>query len=249
MAHPDRSTPGARSLSLLLADPPAISPAPVSRAPVGNTGTKKRHRVLVALTALTVVLTGAGVGGFLLLRASGMMAGPRNPALSFSLPSMPRFGTPAARPSAHPSAHPTVRPRRKTAHSAATATPGLTDKVAPTRKTHRGFVSRPAIDGAPVQVKLTVRGGGSRPIQGQFEIRNNGTQPIAGWEIALSLPADVIVSVANAREQSSDGVLLLEPLDAAEVVPPHGGTLTVRFTAEGTQTVPQACGFNEIACA
>jgi hypothetical protein len=255
MAHPDRWTPGARSLSLLLADPPAISgPAPARTAPVGpasagSTGTKKRHRVLVTLMALTVVLTGAGVGGFLLLRASGMMAGPRSPALSFSLPSMPRFGTPAARPSAHPAAHPVVRPRRKTAPSAVTATPGLTDKVTPSRKTHRAFVSRPAIDGAPVQVKLTVRGGGSRPIQGQFEIRNNGTQPIAGWEIALSLPGDVIVSVANASEQSSDGVLLLEPLDAAEVVPPHGGTLTVRFTAEGTQTVPQACGFNEIACA
>ncbi len=178
MAHPDRWTPGARPLSLLLADPPAISgpPAPVSPAPVGSTHAKKRYRGLVALTALTVVLVCAGVGGFLLLRASGMMAGPRNPALSFSLPSMPRFGTPAARPSAHPAAHPAARPRRKTAHSAATATPGLTDKVTPTRKTHRGFVSRPAIDGAAVQVKLTVRGGAG-PARSRGSSRSGTTAP------------------------------------------------------------------------
>lgn len=248
MAHPGRGTPGTRPLSLLLADPPAIA----SPAPVRHSGTKKRNPVgvAVALTALTAVLVGAGVGGFLLLRAWGMMAGPRNPALSFSLPSMPRFGTPATRPSAHPAAHPVGLPRKKTAHTAATATSGLTDKVTPSRKSRHGVAApRAAMDGAAVQVTLTVRGGGSRPIQGQFEIRNNGTQPIAGWEIALSLPGDVITSVANAREQSSDGVLLLAPIDAAEVVPPHGGTLTVRFTAEGTQTVPQACGFNEIACA
>jgi Cellulose binding domain len=247
MAYPDRWTPGARPLSLLLVDPPAMSnPVPVNPTPVSDPGTRKRRRLWIALSALTVVLVGAGVGGFLLLRASGVMAGPRNPALSFSMPSMPRFGTPAARPAAHPAA----RPHRKTTHTAATATSGLADKVTPSRKTrHAVAAPHAAMDGAAVQVTLTVHGGGSRPIQGQFVVRNNGTQPIAGWEIALSLPGDVITSVANASEQSSDGVLLLQPVDAAQVVPPHGGTLIVRFTADGTQTVPQACGFNEIACA
>jgi hypothetical protein len=42
--------------------------------------------------------------------------------------------------------------------------------------------------------------------------------------------------------------LLLQSADAAEVVPPGGGTLNVFFVAVGTETTPAACAFNGIAC-
>jgi len=57
-----------------------------------------------------------------------------------------------------------------------------------------------------------------------------------------------VTAVQNAGGLVSHGILLLQPADVAEVVPP-GGTLNVFFVAEGVETTPAACAFNGIACA
>ena len=84
--------------------------------------------------------------------------------------------------------------------------------------------------------------------QGQVQVVNDGTQPIAGWQIVIALPDDTVTSVQNAGGFVSNGILLLQSADAAEVVPAGGGTLNVFFVAEGTETIPAACTFNGIAC-
>ena len=84
--------------------------------------------------------------------------------------------------------------------------------------------------------------------QGQVHVVNDSTQPIANWQIVIALPDDTVTAVQNAGGLVSHGILLLQPADVAEVVPP-GGTLNVFFVAEGTETTPAACAFNGIACA
>ena len=61
------------------------------------------------------------------------------------------------------------------------------------------------------------------------------------------LTFDTVAALQNAGGFASHGILLLQPADVAEVVPP-GGTLNVFFVAESTETIPAACAFNGIAC-
>ena len=84
--------------------------------------------------------------------------------------------------------------------------------------------------------------------QGQVQVVNAGTQPIADWQIVIALPDDTVTAVQNAGGLVSNGILLLQPADVAEVVPPRDGTLNVFFIAQGTETIPTACAFNGIAC-
>ena len=105
-----------------------------------------------------------------------------------------------------------------------------------------------ARSGPKVVVRYLVDSQGFGGFQGQVQVINDGTQPIAGWQIVIALPDDTITAVQNAGGFVSNGILLLQPADAAEVVPPGGGTLNVFFVAEGTETIPAACAFNGIAC-
>ena len=98
-----------------------------------------------------------------------------------------------------------------------------------------------------VVVRYLVDSQGFGGFQGQVQVVNDGTQPIAGWQIVIALPGDTVTAVQNAGGFDSNGILLLQPADAAEVVPP-GSTLNVFFVAEGTETIPAACTFNGIAC-
>ena len=95
-------------------------------------------------------------------------------------------------------------------------------------------------------VRYLVDSQGFGGFQGQVQVVNDGTQPIAGWQIVIALPDDTMTAVQNAGGFVSNGILLLQPADAAEVVPPGGGTLNVFFVAEGTETIPAACTFNGI---
>ena len=83
--------------------------------------------------------------------------------------------------------------------------------------------------------------------EGQVQVVNDGTQPIADWQIVIALPDDTVTGVQNAGGLVSHGILLLQPADADEVVPP-GGTLNVFFAEAGTETIPAACAFNGTAC-
>jgi len=98
-----------------------------------------------------------------------------------------------------------------------------------------------------VVVRYLVDSQGFGGFQGQVQVVNDGTQTIAGWQIVIALPGDTVTAVQNAGGFDSNGILLLQPADAAEVVPP-GGALHVFFVAEGTETIPAACTFNGIAC-
>ena len=102
--------------------------------------------------------------------------------------------------------------------------------------------------GPKVVVRYLVSSQGFGGFQGQVQVVNHGAQAIAGWQIVIALPDDTVTGVQNASGLVSNGILLLQPADAAEVVPPNGGTLNVFFVAEGIQTMPTACAFNEIAC-
>jgi len=99
-----------------------------------------------------------------------------------------------------------------------------------------------------VVVRYLVDSQGFGGFQGQVQVVNDGTQPIAGWQIVIALPDDTVTAVQNADGFDSNGILLLQPADAAEVVSPGGGMLNVFFVAQGTETMSAACTFNGIAC-
>ncbi len=96
-------------------------------------------------------------------------------------------------------------------------------------------------------VRYLVDGQSFGEFQGQVQVVNDGTQPIANWQIVIALPDDTVTAIQNAGGLVSHGILLLQPADVAEVVPP-GGTLNVFFVAQGAETTPAACAFNGIAC-
>jgi len=84
--------------------------------------------------------------------------------------------------------------------------------------------------------------------KGEVTVENNGSAPISGWQIVVALPYyDQITSFWNASGYVSDGILLLQPASSADIVPADG-TLSVTFTAVGSQTTPEVCAFNSITC-
>jgi mannan endo-1,4-beta-mannosidase len=148
--------------------------------------------------------------------------------------------SPAQTASPHgPSAPPSATARASAAPSV--TAPG----VVPVR------VSVPSVTSSPAQPAVAVSYQAASQDNGQFEgevaVVNNGSAPISGWQIVVALPNDQITSFWNASGYVSDGILLLQPSSGADVVP-AGGTLTVSFTATGSQTTPEACAFNSITC-
>lgn len=98
-----------------------------------------------------------------------------------------------------------------------------------------------------IAVNYIVNGQSAGSFLGQIQVTNLGAQPVVGWQIVVALTGDIAVSYSNARGYQSNGVILLHPVNAAEVVPAHG-TLSVYFLIHGTQTQPLTCAFNGIAC-
>jgi hypothetical protein len=97
-------------------------------------------------------------------------------------------------------------------------------------------------------VRYLVTSQGPGGFQGEVQVTNNGRQPISGWQIAVALPDDQVLSFSNASGFVSNGILLLQPGPGSRAVRPRGGTLSVFFVAEGTQTIPEACAFNQVVC-
>jgi hypothetical protein len=108
--------------------------------------------------------------------------------------------------------------------------------------------TRPAVRASAVIVRFTVRTLAGGIFQGEVQIVNEGTQPLADWQVAVTLPGDRVIAVANASGFAVNGILLLEPAGGARPLPAGGGVLNIFFTAVGSQPVPGACTFNQAPC-
>ncbi len=143
------------------------------------------------------------------------------------------------------------RPRHTAPTSRHDPTPSavVTPTPAPTPSTHptpRGSASSGGRE-TSIAVSYIVNSQSGGGFLGQVEVTNFGQQPVAGWQIVVALNGDVAVSFQNARGYQSNGIILLHPVNSAEVVPAHG-TLSVYFLMEGTHTRPITCAFNGIVC-
>lgn len=84
--------------------------------------------------------------------------------------------------------------------------------------------------------------------EGEVAVVNNGPAQLSDWQIVVALPDDQFTAVSrNARGYASHHILLLHPASYASAVP-RGGTLSVFFTAYGTELTPQLCAFNDTTC-
>ena len=237
---------------------------------------RDRRSFAMALSATLVGVTAAAVFGIVAPLHSTRMAGGRPGAAGGRPPqaSAPWSAAPMGSPSGqatvrNPSgpATPSSRPRRTGAARPSTRPPGQapTPRTGPTAstvpasstgtaastRTRTSTAARSTSGTARPESKVVVRylvdSQSFGEFQGQVQVVNDGTQPIANWQIVIALPDDTVTAVQNAGGLVSHGILLLQPADVAEVVPP-GGTLNVFFVAEGIETTPAACAFNGIAC-
>jgi hypothetical protein len=244
---------------------------PDGRRAIRTAMVRDRRAFAIALSAAGIGVAAAAIIGSIAPLHSTSIAGGR-PGAAGGLPpqaSAPWSAAPLGSPSGQatlrtPSGPATARPPRHTRRtptpmlaptprtgppaSIGTASTGTRTSTRTRTSTAARSSSSPARSGPKVVVRYLVDSQGFDGFQGQVQVVNHGTQPIAGWQIVIALPDDRITAVQNAGGFVSNGILLLQPADAAEVVPPGGGTLNVFFVAEGTETMPAACTFNGIAC-
>lgn len=223
---------GSRASTVLLHSPRDVKP-------VGGFAPNYFRRLVVQIGAAYVILmigafTAVGFG----LRSSEARSAPpvHVPAVVFPTTSP----SPAQTASPHgPGASPSATAR-------ASAAPSVTEPgVAPVT------VSVPSVASSPAQPAVAVSYLVVAQYDGQFEgevtVENNGSAPISGWQIVVVLPDDQITSFSNATGYVSNGVLLLQPAYNADGIAADG-TLSVYFTAVGSQTTPEACAFNDTIC-
>jgi hypothetical protein len=171
-------------------------------------------------------------------------------------PAQPSATPPAASPSVRstasadgtsPGAARSNRGGSRQAMPAATAgTPAGASPASSAAATRRAAQVAPAVSAIVVTFSVTSQGAGI--FQGEVHIVNDGTKPLANWQVAVALPGDRVVAVANAGGFVINGILLLEPASGAAPVPAGGGELNVVFVAVGSQPVSGACTFNQLPC-
>ena len=221
---------------------------PSSGRPFGGRLFISRRVVAVGVPATLAFVTAAAIiGSFVLFGSHGTNAGGSNATSGVPLPAL---ATPPAIPSASPSTHVTARPHRSRKPTASATVPGAGSAPGTTPvprsappTSHMAASHKPAI-----AVRYLVDGQWPNGFRGQVIITNNTTMPITGWQAVLALYGDVVTSVQNATGLFSNSILLLQPATDGADVPPHGGTLTVSFVAEGFRTVPVTCAFDGVSC-
>jgi hypothetical protein len=194
-----------------------------------------------------VVLVGVAVavalGASALLRSPGTGGG-RHAAPKTTPP--PALALPPSGASASPGTPKPTPTRRR--HGAARQPAGFRPPPAPVAAAPSAPAAPARPRGPAVVVRYLVTSQGPGGFQGEVRVTNNGARAIADWRIVIALPSDQVLSFSNASGFFSNGILLLQPGPGAQPVRPGGGTLNVFFVAEGGQTVPQACAFNETVC-
>jgi cellulase/cellobiase CelA1 len=83
--------------------------------------------------------------------------------------------------------------------------------------------------------------------EAEIDVTNDGSSSISGWQIVVALPGDQVTELANATGYESNHILLLQPLSPGSAIAP-GTTLRVYFVAQGTQTMPEICAFDNVSC-
>jgi len=82
---------------------------------------------------------------------------------------------------------------------------------------------------------------------GKFTIVNNGSTAINGWELAVVLPNDTVVSVWDGVFHTADGTVYIDPSSSQHTIA-AGASITENFIAQGSTTTPTSCTFNGSAC-
>jgi Cellulose binding domain len=170
------------------------------------------------------------------------------------------FGLRSSEPRSAPPVHippvlfPTTSPAQTVTASPGTtvrasAAPSVTLPAAAPSVTVSPVAASSAANAAPptVSVIYVVVTQYDGQFEGEVTVENNGSAQISGWQIVVALPADQITSFSNASGYVSNNILVLQPAYSAETIA-AGGTLSVYFTAVGSQTTPAACAFNSIVC-
>ena len=207
-------------------------------------------RILVAVVLASIVAA-VLVGTYAPLRSSWASPG-RHPAAPSQAPLTPVPSATSPAPAATPSTQPKPRPSRPRAarrtapprQAAMMPAPSAAPSSRPAVRMSRAAATRkPA-----VIVRFIINSQGVAGFEGQVQVINDTAEPISGWQIVIALPEDQIVTVTNAIGFVSNGILILQPAFGAPPVPANGGVLNVFFIAEGFQTTPGACTFNQIPC-
>jgi hypothetical protein len=89
--------------------------------------------------------------------------------------------------------------------------------------------------------------GGGYQFEGEVRVVNDGPAPIPDWRIAVALPYDQITAIWGASGYVSNHILLMQPGPGAGALA-SGGQLSVFFTADGPETTPVFCAFDDTTC-
>lgn len=233
-----------RPSGLMLLDPPSVTGLPPWQIS-GIAEPRIRGRWLMAITAAVAVMLVAATGIAVALRSTRGHAPFPHFTLTAPFPSVtatasPHGTTPAQNSMTPPSAMPTMT---------APVTPSPTMTTTPAMVTASATPTATASPGtATVTVSYIAVSTWYNGLEGEVRVTNTGSSAIAGWQIVVGLPYDHFTAVSeNASGYVSNHILVMNPASSADSVP-AGGSLTVLFTAYGTQTTPELCAFNNISC-
>jgi hypothetical protein len=228
-----------------LLDPPSVTglpPGQISRIAL------RRHRG----RRLIAVVAAAAVALFALAGIAIALPSPHGPApapIITALPPFPSLMATSSQPEPTASPHggqPTGSPMPSMSTMPATtapATPSSAMTTAPVTASPSTAATQPTVTVTYLVVSQWYDG-----FLGEVTVVNTGSSAISGWQIAVDLPYDQFTSVSpNASGYANNHILLLQPATYGDSVPADG-TLSVFFTAYGTQTAPELCAFNSILC-
>jgi hypothetical protein len=210
----------------------------VPRLPVNRRMLAIGWTAVLAVLALTAIL-----GGYVLLHspATSGRRHPTSPPASSPLSVPPPSATPTtpATPATPKPPH-HDQPHRTLPSHPAPSSPLPPSAAQPQPSTTAG--PRPS-----VAVRYLIASQGPAGFQAEIQVTNNTPRPISGWQVVVALPDDQILSFSNATGYASNGILLLHPAATTLAIPPNG-TQDIFFIAEGTETTPEACAFNNVVC-
>jgi len=226
--------------------PPPGRPRHRARGRFGWTGGK-----LLPVTALGVLAVAGLVGGAVLV---GFDHGDGSRALpsSFANPTPPTVpASISLSTSAVPSGSPSAPVKISAGKASIQASPvpvGAAMSAPAVMTTPSAAVSSAATSGqAAVVVSYVVDSRGADGFQAEVDVSNNGSSSISGWQIVVALPDDQVTSVQGAKGYVSNHILLLSQASSSPAIAP-GATARVFFTAQGVETAPELCAFNNVTC-